>query len=68
MSADQSVEVIEWTRAERRRLRESAAELKRKSLDSPWSLVSNMRCESPRVANFVGFHISKEITSICLTS
>ena len=30
MSADQSVEVIEWTRAERRRLRESTAKIKGK--------------------------------------
>jgi hypothetical protein len=48
MSADQSVEVIEWTRAERRRLRESAAEFKGECLNSPWSWVSNMRRESPR--------------------
>jgi hypothetical protein len=48
MSADQSVEVIEWTRAERRRLRESAAEFKGECLNSPSSWVSNMRRESPR--------------------
>jgi hypothetical protein len=48
MSADQSVEVIEWTRAERRRLRESAAEFKGECLNSPWSWVSNMRRESRR--------------------
>jgi hypothetical protein len=36
ISADQSVEVIEWTRVERRRLRESAAELKGKRFNSSW--------------------------------
>jgi Haem-binding domain len=49
MSADQSVEVIEWTRGERRRLRESAAELKGKCLT--WSWVSDMRPKSPPFAS-----------------